>query len=258
MKISAGILVVMAATALVGATSWKTLRGEAACETTSVRPPKAAPTPPASLEGFDLSDLPRALEMPLVKTPLQPGDIAPDFNLPDQNGQMHRLSDLRGQTVVLAFYPVDFTYACSMEAISFNHDLPAFTMRGTNVFSVSVQNFASKALFAGRYNISYPLLADSDKSTAHDYRVLSENGVAGRVTFVIGTDGRIQWTDQNVRVQTHSRDVIRFLDGRAPIYDAVGMPSASPSFIGFRGEQVSFAPPSTAPRFVGDTLGLDF
>ncbi|RYX84075.1 peroxiredoxin [bacterium] len=174
---------------------------------------------------FDLSDLPRALELPLVKTPLQPGDLAPDFDLPDQLGKHHRLSQLRGQTVVLSFYPRDLTLSCVGEAISFNQSLPEFQMRGAKVFSVSVQNVASKAVFAKSYDISYPLLADTNKTTARDYRVLSKDGVAGRVTFVIGPDGHILWTNQKVNVPTHAHDVVNFLDSRKSAPLIAGQPT---------------------------------
>ena len=162
----------------------------------------------------DLSRLPRALELPLLKTPLQPGDVAPDFELPDQNGRVHRLSLLRGKKVVLSFYPRDLTFSCVSAAVGFDRALPDFARRGAQVFSVSVQNVASKALFASRYSISYPLLADEGKKTARAYRVLNEGGVAGRVTFVIGPEGRIEWTDQDVHAQTHAGDVLAVLDAK--------------------------------------------
>ncbi|BCM94016.1 putative peroxiredoxin bcp [Abditibacteriota bacterium] len=214
MKTFVGGFILVAAIATVAGVRWQMLHNTPAQAPSSVRSMAAQQVSTSPQKQFDLSNLPRALELPLVQTPLQPGDLAPDFELPDQNGHIHRLSQLRGQTVVLSFYPRDFTFSCVGEAISFDHSLPAFQIRGANVFSVSVQNVASKALFADRYNISYPLLADTDKVTARNYRVLSKDGVAGRVTFVIGPEGRIQWTDQKVHAQTHATDVLAFLDHR--------------------------------------------
>ena len=159
-----------------------------------------------------IADLPRAVEAPLVTTPLPPGVLAPDFVLPDQSGKKHRLSELRGHNVVLSFYPQDFTYMCSISAVSLTRELPRFHASGTKVFGVSVQNGMSKQRFASDYGIKIPLLADTSKFTAASYGVLNKDGLAGRVTFVIGPDGRIVSTDAKVQAETHGADVLKRLD----------------------------------------------
>ena len=174
-------------------------------------PVDAVPLAIASLEG-----LPHAPESALATVPLRPGSMAPDFVLPDQNGKMRRLSETRGKKVVLSFYPQDFTYSCVGQAVGFTRAQPELLARDAVVFGVSVQPVASKKRFASRFGISYPLLADSDRRVARQYRVLSENGNAARVTFIIDADGRIASTDQNVHAQTHARDVLAILDSLAP------------------------------------------
>ncbi len=160
--------------------------------------------------------LPAAPEAPLLSRPLSPGDVAPDFVLPDQKGRMHSLSGLRGKTVVLSFYPQDFTLSCVSVAVDLTDSRPAFQARGAEVFSVSVQPVDSKQRFASRFGIEQPLLADTDRSVARKYRVLNEDGLAGRVTFIIGPDGTILSTDQNVHAQSHARDLLLTLDRLQP------------------------------------------
>ncbi len=171
-----------------------------------------ATTLPAPEVAARLAVLPSAREAALWDEPLRPGERAPDFALPDQNGRFHRLSDLRGKTVVLSFYPQDFTYMCSAVAVDFDRQTPAFAAREAVVFSVSVQPVASKQRFASQFGMKHPLLADSDRAVVRAYRVLNRDGLAARVTFIIGPNGRILSTDQNVRAQTHVADVLARLD----------------------------------------------
>ncbi len=156
--------------------------------------------------------LPSAVEAPLLERPLQPGDIAPEFVLPDQSGKVHHLSESLGKTVVLSFYPQDFTMSCVRAAVSLSDYKPAFEARGAVVYSVSVQPMRSKKQFANRFGIRHALLADDEKTVARKYGVLSRSGLAGRVTFLIGADGRILSTDQDVHAITHGRDVLASLD----------------------------------------------
>lgn len=140
------------------------------------------------------------------------GTPAPDFNLPDQNNTKHKLSDYKGKTVVLAFYPADMTPGCTLEARSLNQALADFGKRGVQVFGVSVQDVNSKKQFCDKEGITYPLLADTTKQTAKDYGVLSERGVAKRVTFLIGPDGNVAAVDRKVNTKAHAEDVLNWLD----------------------------------------------
>lgn len=169
-------------------------------------------TVPAQEIEARLAVLPSAREAALLDEPLRVGERAPDFALPDQNGRFHRLSDLLGKTVVLSFYPQDFTFMCSTVAVGFDRQTPAFAARDAVVFSVSVQPVASKRRFANQFGMSHPLLSDSSHAVARAYRVLNRDGLAARVTFIVGPDGRILSTDQNVRAQTHVADVLARLE----------------------------------------------
>lgn len=161
---------------------------------------------------LDFSKLPMSAELPLVERPLQPGDLAPDFKLFDQNGKFHLLSDRRGKTTVLSFYPQDSYASCTQSAASLSQKTDVFKQRDVEVFGISVQPMASKRAFASRFDLNLPLLADPDKTATRDYGVLSQSGLSGRVTFVIGPDGRIQSTDQDVHAATHAQDVLARLD----------------------------------------------
>ncbi len=179
--------------------------------------------------------LPSAFEAPLLTEPLRPGTRAPDFVLPDQDGVKHRLADLRGKTVVLAFYPQDYTAVCTLAVVNLYNFAPVFKQRGVEVFSVSVQPVESKRRFADEFNIHYPLLADTDTSVARKYGVLSQSGRAGRVNFVISPNGFIAFTNREVHAQTISKDILSELDllgktGVLPQVTPLSPPLALPRF----------------------------
>ncbi|HEX8835233.1 MAG TPA: peroxiredoxin, partial [Abditibacteriaceae bacterium] len=125
-----------------------------------------------------------------VSDKIDVGSVAPDFALPDQDNKLHRLSDLKGKTAILVFYPVDMTAGCSLQARNLTESLNVFEKRGVKVFGISVQDVASKRQFCDKEGIKYPLLADIDKSVARNYGVLS-GGVAQRVSFIVGADGKV-------------------------------------------------------------------
>ena len=93
---------------------------------------------------------------------IDPGKKAPDFSLRDQSGKTHRLSDYAGRPVVLFFYPKDNTPGCTKEACAFQDNLPRFKKGQAAVLGISIQDEASKARFAKKYELSFPLLADAD------------------------------------------------------------------------------------------------
>src|SRR5262245_4235841 len=100
--------------------------------------------------------------MPLIEH----GKKAPAFSLRDQNGKTHRLTDYEGRPVVLYFYPKDDTSGCTAEACAFRDNLPEFKSDKAVVLGVSVLDEASKARFAAKYNLNFPLLADADHEVA--------------------------------------------------------------------------------------------
>ncbi|MDQ3815258.1 MAG: redoxin domain-containing protein, partial [Armatimonadota bacterium] len=144
--------------------------------------------------------------------PLEVGTTAPDFALSDQNNKVHKLSDYKGKTVVLAFYPKDMTKGCTLEAHSLTKALNEFEKRGVQVFGVSVQDVASKKQFCDKENITYPLLADTEKTVSRAYGVLNDRGVSNRVTFVVGPEGTITAVDRSVNVGQHAQDLLTLLD----------------------------------------------
>ena len=131
--------------------------------------------------------------MPLV----EPGKKAPAFSLKDQHGKVHRLADYAGRPVVLYFYPKDDTPGCTKEACAFRDALPKFKPSKAAVFGVSILDEASKAKFADKYDLNFPLLADADHEVAEKYGVWQQKSLYGRsfmglvrTTYLIGPDGK--------------------------------------------------------------------
>src|SRR5437870_2822874 len=102
---------------------------------------------------------------------IEPGKKAPAFSLKDQHGKVHRLADYAGRPVVLYFYPKDDTPGCTREACDFRDALPKFKPSNAVVLGVSILDEASKAKFADKYDLNFPLLADADHEVAEKYGV---------------------------------------------------------------------------------------
>jgi peroxiredoxin Q/BCP len=144
------------------------------------------------------------------------GSQAPTFALLDQDGKTRNLSDFKGKTVVLAFYPADMTSGCSLEARNLTAALPQFEKRNIQVLGISTQGVDSKKQFCDKEGIKYPLLADTEKQATRAYGVLAANGnVARRVTFVIAPDGKVAAVESRVKVGTHAEDVLKTIDNLA-------------------------------------------
>ena len=124
---------------------------------------------------------------------LRPGDIAPFFELPDDDGRIRVLGDfLKHGPLVLYFYPADFTPGCTAEACAFRDDYEAIVGAGLQVVGVSPQGPSIHDNFRKRLGLPFTLLADEDKSTIRDYDVDGPLGIGvRRVTYLIGMDGRI-------------------------------------------------------------------
>jgi peroxiredoxin Q/BCP len=157
--------------------------------------------------------LARAADMPKV------GDVAPDFTLPSQDGDNVQLSKLRGQWVVLYFYPKDMTPGCSIEARNFATDQPQYAARKATVIGVSVDGIDSHKKFCTKENLNFRLLADTDKKVAALYGSLNNLLVvklAARHTFIIDPQGKIARVFPDVAPATHSKEVLATLDSLAP------------------------------------------
>ncbi len=142
------------------------------------------------------------------------GSAAPDFELPDQNGHVHRLGDYAGRWLVLYFYPRDDTPGCTQEACHFRDDIGVLNNLDAAVFGVSVDDMQSHAEFARKYELPFPLLSDSGGKTAAAYGSLLNLGLvrfARRHTFIIGPDGRIAARFDKVDPSQHVQEVARSL-----------------------------------------------
>jgi peroxiredoxin Q/BCP len=125
---------------------------------------------------------------------LTAGTPAPDFELPDQNGNLVRLSQFRGKSpVVVYFYPKDDTRGCTAEACAFRDDTPQFEAKGAAVIGISDDSTQSHASFAAKYNLGFTLLSDNGGRVRKLYGVNKTLGIIpGRVTFVIDREGVIR------------------------------------------------------------------
>jgi peroxiredoxin Q/BCP len=150
--------------------------------------------------------------MPLI----EPGRKAPAFTLKDQHGKTHRLADYLGRPVVLYFYPKDDTPGCTKEACAFQDNLPRFNAAGrAAVLGVSILDSNSKARFAKKYNLSFPLLADDDHAVAEKYGVWQKKSLYGRsfmgnvrTTYLIDREGKVAKRWDNVKVDGHAEAVL--------------------------------------------------
>jgi len=153
---------------------------------------------------------------------LDPGKKAPAFNLKDQDGKTRRLADYAGRPVVLYFYPKDDTPGCTKEACAFRDNLPRFKPTKAAVLGVSVLDEASKARFASKYDLPFPLLADPDHSVAEKFGVWQKRSLYGRTymgiartTYLIGPDGKVAKRWDNVKVDGHAEAVLEALNATA-------------------------------------------
>jgi len=141
---------------------------------------------------------------------LQPGDTAPAFTLPDQNGDPVELSNLEGQTVVLFFYPRADTPGCTTQACGVRDRGADYAEAGARVIGISPDEIGAIDKFAGKYDLGFTLLADADHAVAEKYGTWVEKSMYGkkymgvqRATFIIGPDGKIAKVFPKVSPKTH-------------------------------------------------------
>ena len=146
------------------------------------------------------------------------GDPAPDFRLPADDGKTYSLKDLRGQKVVLYFYPKDDTPGCTKEACSFRDNLARVRSKGAIVLGVSKDDLESHAKFRKKYSLSFPLLSDPEGKVLEAYGVWKEKNLYGkmfmgieRTTYVIDEDGRVKKVFPRVKVDGHVDEVLAVL-----------------------------------------------
>lgn len=142
------------------------------------------------------------------------GEVAPPFQLSDANGTVHRLSDYRGQWLVLYFYPKDDTPGCTREACHFRDDIAALRAVGANVVGVSLDDAASHRAFSSKYHLPFTLLSDPRGRTAAAYGSLLKFGpmaMARRHTFIIDPDGRVAKVFRKVKPAKHAAEILAAL-----------------------------------------------
>jgi len=146
---------------------------------------------------------------------LNVGDKAPDFESPDQNANVVKLKDLKGQRVVLYFYPKDDTPGCTKEACSFRDADAVYKKKNIRVLGVSTDNEKSHQKFISKFDLPFDLLADTDKKIVNDYGVWGEKSMYGkkymgtnRKTFLIDENGKIVHVFDKVDVANHADEVL--------------------------------------------------
>ncbi|SLN44478.1 Putative peroxiredoxin bcp [Falsiruegeria litorea R37] len=142
-------------------------------------------------------------------------DTAPDFTLPRDGGGTVSLSDLRGDLVVLFFYPRDDTPGCTKESIGFSQQLQAFADAGAQVFGISKDSVAKHDKFVAKHDLTTPLLSDEHSTMCEDYGVWKEKSMYGkkflgieRSTFVVDREGKIAQVWRKVKVPGHVDEVL--------------------------------------------------
>ncbi|MCR4608739.1 MAG: thioredoxin-dependent thiol peroxidase [Eubacterium sp.] len=137
---------------------------------------------------------------------LEIGSKAPDFELPDQNGVVHKLSEYKGKKVVLYFYPKDSTPGCTKQACNFGELMPQFTEKGAVIIGVSKDSVASHKKFEEKYGLPFTLLSDTERVVIESYDVWKEKKNYGKVsmgvvrtTYLIDEEGIIIKAFGNVK-----------------------------------------------------------
>ncbi|MDQ3018397.1 MAG: thioredoxin-dependent thiol peroxidase [bacterium] len=141
---------------------------------------------------------------------------APDFTLPDQNGNPHKLSTYKGRWVLIYFYPKDDTPGCTTEACSLRDNLPKFKQSDVMIFGISTDSVASHKKFADKYGLPFTLLADEDKTVVTKYGVWGEKSMYGRKyfgtyrsSFLINPQGKIAKIYDKVKPAAHADELLK-------------------------------------------------
>ncbi len=146
------------------------------------------------------------------------GSTAPDFSLPDQNGDIRSLTDFRGQKVILYFYPKDMTSGCTKQACAFRELYPQFQEKGAAVIGVSKDTVASHKKFEKKHGLPFLLLSDTEKTVIQSYDVWKEKKSAGKVsmgvvrtTYLIDENGIIIKAFDKVKAADNPAQMLELL-----------------------------------------------
>ena len=150
--------------------------------------------------------------------PLQVGDKVPEFNLPDQNGEIFNVADYLGKNpMVIYFYPKDDTPGCTKEACSFRDSYEEFTDRKVKVIGISADDVESHRNFADKYDLPFTLLADTQNEVRNLFGVKSNmlGLIPGRVTYVVNSEGSIIYIFQSqLNATKHISEALKALDAQ--------------------------------------------
>lgn len=151
---------------------------------------------------------------------LQVGTKAPGFKLPDQNGEMHSLSDYKGKKVILYFYPKDNTSGCTKQACGFSDRYPQFQEKGAVVLGVSKDSVASHKKFEEKYGLPFTLLSDTELTVIKAYDVWKEKKNYGKVsmgvvrtTYLIDEKGIITKANDKVKAADNPQEMLEAIGG---------------------------------------------
>jgi len=154
---------------------------------------------------------------------IEQGDEAPDFELPDQDGRAVKLSDFRGAPVVVYFYPKADTPGCTTQACGVRDHHEDYAKVGSTVLGISPDTVAKLKKFHDKYDLDFPLLADSDHAVADAFGVWVEKSMYGRTyfgnertSFIIGGDGRVAEVLRKVKPAEHDTLVLAALEAAGP------------------------------------------
>lgn len=152
--------------------------------------------------------------------PISAGIAAPEFTLPDETGELRKLSDYRGKPVVLYFYPKDDTPGCTTEACNFRNDYGQYENAGVVILGISPDSPKKHAKFKAKYHLPFTLLADEAHEVCEQYGVWGPKKFMGReyegvyrTTFLIDAAGQIVKVFENVKPDEHSSEVLAALSG---------------------------------------------
>jgi|TARA_B100001146_G_C16131021_1_gene412414 peroxiredoxin Q/BCP len=146
---------------------------------------------------------------------LKVGETAPHFSLPSSSGETVKLNALKGQKVVIFFYPKDDTPGCTIEACEFRDKSDEISAQGTKILGISPDNLESHDKFISKFNLNFELLADEDNTVATDYGAWGEKNMYGKVTigmkrmtFLVDEEGNIEKIWGKVTPEGHAQQII--------------------------------------------------
>ena len=149
---------------------------------------------------------------------IQPGTLAPDFEMPDQNGNIRTLKEFRGKKVILYFYPKDNTAGCTKQACGFAELYPQFNEKGATIIGISKDSVVSHKKFEEKYNLNFILISDTQLEAIQAYDVWHEKTMCGkksmgvvRTTYLIDENGIITKAMEKVKAAENPGDMLKSL-----------------------------------------------